>query len=427
MSTPVAPALQTVAFIRSLVRELTGSPGEQQLTTQYIDSTLNEIYSTDFPYSIKIDQMRDVYTFYTTPYQGYYPLDVNYNQGVRSPVYIDGIQATFYKDREDFYRIWPRWPTFFNSYNQSSPTGGVTNVVQSSPGVVTVTAPAYGIPSGSSVYFANIGGITNINGNSYVITVVDANNFTISFTISGAYTSGGTWWQIPIQFNFTVPGPFLHKELSIGGTYINGTSFSISDDGQGTLQLLVPNPQVSVPPQNTNPAIPGMYNRNTENPGLLNPTNIGTVDYVSGVFSFNLSLPLAQGTNLQVRVSQYEPGRPYSILFWNNFFIVRPIPKHIHRIEVETYLTPVRFLQSTDMPILNQWAKCLGYYVAAEILLRRQDMAGYQNVMIGLEKQKALVLERQATEEINQRNKNVFSESTPSSQWGNGIYGGWGY
>ena len=211
---------QTVLFIRSLVRELTGSPGEQQLTTNYLDQTLNDIYSTDFPYAIKIDQMRDVYSFYTTPYQGYYPLDVNYNQGVRSPIYIDGIQGTFYKDREDFYRIWPRWPTYFNNINQSSPTGGVTNAVQTSPGVVTVTAPAYGIPSGSSVYLANIQGISNINGNSYPITVVDANNFTISLTLVGAYTEGGTWWQIPVQFTFMVPAPFLEKELSIGGTYI---------------------------------------------------------------------------------------------------------------------------------------------------------------------------------------------------------------
>ena len=55
--------------------------------------------------------MRSVYTFYTQPYIDKYPLDVNYAQGVRGPVYFEGIQGNLLKDRQQFYNVWPKFPT----------------------------------------------------------------------------------------------------------------------------------------------------------------------------------------------------------------------------------------------------------------------------------------------------------------------------
>ena len=217
-----------------------------------------------------------------------------------------------------------------------------------------------------------------------------------------------------------LPGPFLSKEVVIGGTDINGNPFSINDDGNGNLQLQTPNPVVSVPLQTTNPAVPGMYNVNTRNPGLNNPTNIGTVNYVSGAITFALPLPLQTGTTLTIFVSQYPTGRPDTVMFWNNQFHVRPVPKFIHKIEIETYLTPVQFMMTTDSPILNQWVQYIAYGCACEILRQRQDMEGLANVMEGFKRQEALVLERQGTEEINSRNNTIYSGTQQNLGWNNG-------
>lgn len=431
MATPVGPGNQTVAFIRSLVRELCACPAEQQLATSYIDETLNNFYASDFPYGIKLDQMRSVYKFFTTPYQSYYPLDVNFNQGVRAPVYVDGVQATFYKDRQDFFALWPRWPTFFNNFGQSSAFGGISNITNFNPGAVTTTS-AHGLSTGNQVYITGVTGMTQVNGQTFTITVTGASSFTLGVdtTAFGVYTGGGTYYLLPVNFSFTTPGPILQGEVTIGGSDINGSPFAICDDTLGNLQLQTANPIVSVPstpPTPPNLAFPGMYNLNTQNPGLLTPSNVGSVNYVTGVMSFNLPLPLQSGTTLQVRVSQYATGRPYSLLFWNNYFIIRPTPKHVHKVEVETYLTPVQFMQSTDLPILSQWAQYLGYGVACEILRRRQDTGGLANLMEGFKRQEALALERQGTEEINQRNATLFSSTTPNQGWNNGLFSGWNY
>lgn len=371
MVTQVAPSDSTVDAMRLKVRRLTTSPSESALTTPNIDRALNTFINQDFPYAIKLDQMRSVYTFFTEPNRDRYPIDVNYNQGIREPVYVEGIQGYFFKDRDSFFRMWPRWPTRFNP----------------------------------------------ISGNG-----------------------------VTTAFTFTIPGPFLSKEVVLGGVDINGTPISVNDDGNGNLQLQVPNPVVTIPPYTdvytianapipalVGKPIPGMHNQNTLNPGLnrINTTTtpftnaIGNVNYVTGVFNINFPIAPAAGTLITLFVSQYQTGRPYCLLFWNNELTVRPIPKLIHKVEVETYLTPIEFMMSTDVPILTQWWQYIAYGAALEILRERQDFEGVGNLIEGFKRQEALVLERQGIEEINQRNTTIFSSTVTSQGWNNGFGQGW--
>lgn len=346
----------TYAAIERKVRHLTASASESALPSVAIQQYVNTVYNNDFPYAIKIDQMRSVYTFYTEPYIDRYPLDVNYNQGIREPVYFEGIQGYFFKDRQQFYNMWPRFPTKFNPI-----------------------------------------------------------------------TGDGTTQQ----FTFTIQStPFLSKEVVLGGVDTTGGAISVIDDGLGNLFYSLPNPVVSVPPYTTNVA--GMKNlnsadqSNSTNPGQQVLTNIGTVNYVTGAFYVDLSIvnvtPIS-GQQMTLWVSQYQTGRPYTLLFWNNEFIVRPIPQLIHKVEVETYLTPVQFMETTDHPILNQWWQYIAILAGIKVLEDRQDMEGVANLDMLLKRQEGLILERQGVEEINQRNSTLYSSTIQGMGWNNGSQG----
>jgi hypothetical protein len=358
----VLQADNTVVAIRRKVRRLTASASQSALSDDNIDRAINTFYNSDFPYAIKIDQMRSVYTFFTEPYRDRYPLDVNFAQGVRSPFYVEGIQGNFMKDRQQFYNVWPRFPTLLN------PISG--------DGITTA-------------------------------------------------------------FSFSAPGPFLSREVVLGGVDITGAAISVNDDGNGNLQLQIPNPVISIPPQyrtpnNPLPPVPGMKNINTGNPGLnyvdtttkdlsnVNfPAGIGTVNYVTGAFEINFPVAPAAGTQITLWISQYQTGRPYSLLFWNNEFTIRPVPKLVHKCEVEVFLTPVQFMLTTDVPILNQWWQYIAYGASMEILRDRQDTDGVENLREGFMRQESLVLERQSIEEIFQPNIQLFNQTTQ-------VYGGVG-
>lgn len=428
MST-VSPGESTVAFIRKKIRRLTASSSESILPTSELDIYINNALLNDFPYAIKLDQMRSVYTFFTEPYKDRYPLDVNFNMGVRAPMYVEGILGSFFKDRGQFFNLWPRWPTKFQQGGTSS-TGNITNVVLVGATPVRIISVNHGLITGDVVLIENVGGTVELNGNTYTITRINASAFDLQGTDSSnfsAFTSIGTWTTTNRTFEFTLPGPFLSKEVVIGGVNTDGNAISINDDGNGNLVYMTTNPVTSVPPTTTNPALPGMYNTNIGNPGLINPTVIGTVNYVTGVFNFTLpvGVSLAAGELFTIWIAQYQTGRPYCLLFWNNEFTIRPVPKLIHKVEIETYLTPVQFYDSNQVPILSQWAQYLAYISAMEILRDRNDFDGVEGLREGFMRQEALVLERQGVEEIGQPNYQLFNSTQGYSVYGG--YSGGGY
>lgn len=432
----LTPPDSTLTAIRLKVRRLTTSPNESSLPTAIIDQAINTFYQSDFPYAIKLDQMRSVYSFYTSPNVDRYPLNVNFNQGIRSPVYFEGIEGMLFKDRQQYFAMWPRFPTLNNvSIAPEVLTSGViTNIIPSTV-VVTqtqITSAAHGLAVGALVLIEDVVGMTELNGNSYTVTAVSTNTYRINVDSSSfsAYVSGGTWSSLDTIFEFTIgPTPFLSQNVVLGSTDSNGNAIRIADDGNGNLYYQLPN-AVALNPSYLNKN-PGMKNSNISSltnqssvtiqtyPGDQQQTLVGTVNYVTGEFTINLAVGIGfvVGSLLEIWVSQYSPGRPYTLMFWNNEFTVRPVPDKVYKVEVETYLTPVQFLETGDNPILNQWWQYIAYGAACEILRERQDFDGVNSLMEGFKRQESLVLERQGTEEIGQRNSTIFCSSTPNQGW----------
>ena len=81
----------------------------------------------------------------------------------------------------DLFRYW------------STKTATISGATKANPCVITATG--HGFKTGISVTISGVGGMTQLNGNTYVITVIDANSFSlngINSTAYGTYTSGGS-------------------------------------------------------------------------------------------------------------------------------------------------------------------------------------------------------------------------------------------
>ncbi len=468
MSSPVAQADSTYVFIEKKVRRLTASASEASLSSADIQQAVNTFYQTDFPYAIKIDQQRSVYKFLTIPNVDRYPVDVNSLQGFRAPVYFEGIQGNFFKNRDQLFNLYPRYPTQFQ---QGAGLGGsITAIVQPS-NPTQITSTDHDLQTGSIITISGVGGMTQLNGNTYTVTVTGPNTFTlngINNAAFGAYTSGGTWTSSN-TFSFTLFGnnvnPFpqpnfgiLSTQLVIGGIDVNGNPIRVIDDGGGVVdgngigsnttkgqlvfvtQNAVGN-NVFIDPTMGNtqqPILPGLSpiggpnNANVPNnsypPSPLTKQYCGTVDYVTTEINLLIPVPLQAGSQLNIWAATYQVGRPYNALVWNNEITIRPVPDNVYLVEIETYQTPAQFMNTGNHPILNQWCQYLAYGAAMEILRDRQDMEGVANLSEGFERQEALVLERQAIEEIGQCNITMFNSTQQGFGVGNGNgYGGGGY
>lgn len=95
----------------------------------------------------------------------------------------------------------------------------VTGITKASPAVVT--APAHGLSTGNSVRFDSIVGMTQLNGNAYTITVINAN----SFSLDGVDST---------FFNTYVTGGQVRKRVTTlsGLSVFNGETFAVWADGK---------------------------------------------------------------------------------------------------------------------------------------------------------------------------------------------------
>lgn len=89
-------------------------------------------------------------------------------------------------------------------------TKAISAITQAADG--QVTAIAHGYSTGDRVFFASIGGMTQLIGRSATVTVVDVDNFTIGINTSGftAYTAGGTAARY-----YTLVTPYAAADLSL--------------------------------------------------------------------------------------------------------------------------------------------------------------------------------------------------------------------
>lgn len=379
----VAQADSTYAFIEKKVRRLTASASEFALSSFDIQQAVNTFYNSDFPYAIKIDQQRSVYKFLTIPNVDRYPVDINNLQGFRSPVYFEGIQGNFFKNRDQLFNLYPRYPTQFQPIGGDGVTTSFTFTLfgnNQNP----FPQPNFGILSTQVV----IGGIDK-NGNP--IRIIDD---------GGAVTNG----------------------FGIGSNTTKGQLLFINTNSVGNNVYLDAgnNQQPAIPPLSPLP-VPSPPNPQT-------PQYCGTVDYVTTQITINFPVAPAAGTMINVWAATYQVGRPYNLLFWNNEFTIRPVPDNVYLCEVEAFQTPSQFMATTQNPTLNQWAQYIAYGASAEILRDRQDVEGVSNLMEGFKRQEGLVLERQAVEEIQQPNITLFNTTQCGFGVGNGNgYGGGGY
>jgi len=392
MITPVAQADSTYAFIERKVRHLTASASEAALSSADIQQAVNTFYNNDFPYAIKIDQQRSVYKFLTIPNVDRYPVDVNNLQGFRAPVYFEGIQGNFFKNRDQLYNLYPRYPTQFQPISGDGVTTSFTFTLFGN-NVNPFPQPNFGILSTQVV----IGGI-DVNGNP--IRIID--------------DGGGVVNALGIGNN-TTTGQLLFVQQNAVGS-------NVYLDALNAQQPAIPNLS----------PIGGQDNANLPNtaypPSPLTPQYCGVVNYVTTQMTINFPVAPAAGTNINVWAATYQVGRPYNALFWNNEITIRPVPDNVYLVEIETYQSPSQFMNTGSHPILNQWAQYIAYGAAREILRDRQDMEGVANLEEGFLRQEALVLERQSIEEIQQPNITLFNSTQLGFGVGNGNgYGGGGY
>lgn len=357
------PPGNTLVSIQQKVRRLTRSPSTTQLTDDDLNNYINTFVVYDFPEHLRMFNLRTTFTFIANPYQStYYTDEVSFAGATNNPLY--NFQNTHISVHPPFYVA--GYQTFYTQSREQffGIYPMVNNIQQVSTGDGITTTFTGVVPIISQSYNSNLAGSTLLQ-NEVLFSSVSTNNEGLALV------------DVPVVDTTT------GNQTTIGNLYVPGFE----------------------------PSMP---------PTTVTPTN--TINYVTGAFTITFPSAPQSGAQINSQTVPTVTTRPQGILYYDNTFVLRPVPDQPYRINFETYVRPTYLMNTNSTPQLEEWWQYIAYGAAKKIFEDRMDLDSVQLIMPEYKKQEALCLRRTIVQYTNERTATIYTEQT-----GTGGTGSWGW
>lgn len=225
---------------------------------------------------------------------------------------------------------------------------------------------------------------------------------------TGTYT--GTLQQTPIMPGFKPNPPGAYSDSTIAGNDIAASDlkWNIIISASGT-------------PDATSGITPDITLVDDGQGNLFDPTdtttnpasNRGTVNYITGAVSItNFSQAIPSGNAINAQYIPYVASRPQSVVFFEDQFILYPVPDQAYTVSFEVYKYPTALASATQSPQLQEWWQLLAYGAASKIFADNADMEDLQKFRPLLEEQLKLVQRRTVVQQTSERTATIYTEQT---------------
>ena len=196
--------------------------------------------------------------------------------------------------------------------------------------------------------------------------------------------------------------PIIRGEVLFSSVDINNNGLAVSDQpvaGSAIGNLITPT---------------SIYNT---------PTVVGTINYLTGAYTINFPVAPKASKAITSQTIPFVPSRPQAILYYDDTFVLRPVPDAPYKITMECYVRPSDLLNATDMPQLSQWWQYIAYGAAKKIFEDRQDEDSLRMIMPEYKNQERLVKRRTIVNMATQRTSTIYTEQVDMSSGVNGLGG----
>jgi hypothetical protein len=301
-------------------------------------------------------------------------------QGFFGPAYINGIEMPFYTQRQLFYAMWP-------NYNQTLIQAGTGD---GSVGPYTLNLPF--LPnSPGQINFPISAGI--IRGHVDLTGIISTGNNQDPPLV----TSSGNLIS-------TIPSTSVSSQVFFTSTGEDGSNVIVQDSGEflqgNTIYGLLMQPGSA--PYGNLPL--------TNGPLPLYSTTQNTVNYQTGIATnvyFPQAIPVGMPINGQC--IYYQMGIPRAILFYNNTLVLRAPPNTQYLIELDAYLTPAAFFNTSAAIPFGYMAEYIARGAARKILSDVGDWEQFNAYESLFKEQESLVHIRSQRQWTSTRTHTIYS------------------
>ncbi len=134
----------------------------------------------------------------------------------------------------------------------------------------------------------------------------------------------------------------------------------------------------------------------------------GSVNYTTGAIAVNFVTAPADGQNIPLSFEQLQPGRPTSVLYYNNEFRFYTVPDTVYRVQIKAYKVPDAMVDGTDTPVLQEWGECIAFGAARQLLVDYGETERYAEITQLYKEQVSYILARTVQNLMNTRARPMF-------------------
>lgn len=460
-----------VTYIRRIVK----TPSNSSITDDLIIDYINRFVINDLSARIQLFDFKTKYQFQTQPGVDQYnmPLysvqtspegsnqQVSFYpvyQGFLGPVYFGGFQGLFETEKDKFYRVWPK--IVQQSFVVGVGDGGATYSLQipfigpqTSPpnppfnailrghvdisGIIAtgqnVDPPLASTVSNfiSTIPVTSVDSavfITSIDSTGNNVVVQDSGEFLNTNVNLGLLMSPGKapYGNTPlpggygsivtitavtqaVQAVITANNTFIVGQLIeingvVGMTQLNGNTYSIVNVTPTTITINVDSTGFTA--YSSGGTIEGP-NSTSSQPNMIN--------YLTGEVNVTFPTAIPVGNNINAQCYFYQTGLPRSVLFYNNILTLRSPPAQSYTVELDAYLSPAAFLNSSQALPFGYMAEYISLGAARKILSDTGDaeqLAFYEPRFL---EQESLVHIRSQRQWTATRTKTLYSQNNTSA------------
>lgn len=387
--------------IITYMRRIIKTPSNQSITDSLLIDYINRFWINDVDARIQIFDIKTKYQFMTTPgidqynmplydFQiespsqdpqqiGLYPV----YQGFLSPCYVNGINVSLQTQKNGFYNIWPNIIQQNNAIAIGD--GGPTYTIQ--------------LPILPSISPQNPPFCPILRGHVDMYGVISTGN--------NLDPPAGSFFQT------NIPVTSVDAKVFINTLSVTGKNLIVTDSGQ----FLNSNSNYGLL---MNPGKAPFGNQSLGNYSVTE----NTVNYLTGTINVTFPDNVPAGNNINVQSFFFQTGLPRAMLFYNNVLTLRNVPDSQYLVELDAYLTPAAFLNTTDSVKFGYMSEYIAYGAARKILLDTGDSEQLQFYEPIFREQETLVWKRSQRQWTATRTETIYSQGMDRGQMGNSSQSG---
>lgn len=460
-----------ITYIRRIIK----SPSNTSISDGLLIDYINRFYINDVDARMQLFDLKKKYSFLTTPGVDRYNMPL-YDKQIESPnndpqsinfypVYqgfmpsckVNGIEVSFQTQKQLFFNSYPN--IVQNLQVAAIGDGGATYTIQipilpaSTPpnppynaiirghvdtaGIIATgnnVDPPRGSTFNTTIPVTSVDAavyITALGGDGSNVVVTDSGQFLSSNINYGLLMSPG---NAPLG-NIALPGGYL-ESLTITGITLGPTTIvnvinalqagqPVEIDGVvGTTQLngnlyTIISATPTTLTLNVDSTLFTLYGSGGIVSSLQN-----VVNYLTGKIQVTFPEEIPVGNNINVQVYYFAGGLPRTILFYNNTLTLRSVPAMAYLVELDAYMTPAAFLNTTEGIPYGYMSEYIARGAARKILSDTGDGEQLQFYEPMFQEQEQLVWKRSQRQWTATRTETIYSQGMGQGSNFNNLGGG---